>query len=98
MRAVSVGGIALGIVPGTTFDEVEIPFPPGAVVLLYTDGLIEARRGRELYGTERLDAVLAGCRGVRTDELVRRVVADCRAFGGELTDDVAVVAIRRAGP
>jgi serine phosphatase RsbU (regulator of sigma subunit) len=87
--------IALGIEPKQTFEEVEIPLPPGAAIVLYTDGVIEARRDRELYGVERLDAVLRKCRGLSPEGLVRRVVEDCRAFGGELTDDVAVVAIKR---
>ncbi len=88
-------GIALGIDADQDFLQVEVPLPVGAVVVLYTDGVIEARRERELYGVERLDAVLGDCRGLSVDELVAKVVADCRAFGGELTDDVAVVAIER---
>jgi serine phosphatase RsbU (regulator of sigma subunit) len=95
VETISAPGIALGIEPDQDFREVRVPLPPGAAVVLYTDGVIEARRERQLYGTERLDAVLARCRGLSADELVRKVVADCRAFGGELTDDVAVVAIRR---
>jgi serine phosphatase RsbU (regulator of sigma subunit) len=94
VRAVTASGIALGIEPAQDFEEVRIPLPPGAAIVLYTDGVIEARRDRELYGTERLDAVLAGCRGSSVHEIVQRVVADCRAFGGELTDDVAVVALK----
>jgi serine phosphatase RsbU (regulator of sigma subunit) len=95
VRAVTASGMALGIEPDQEFEEVRIPFPPGAALVLYTDGVIEARRDRELYGTERLDAVLADCSAVSAEELVRRVVEDCRAYGGELTDDVAVVAIKR---
>jgi serine phosphatase RsbU (regulator of sigma subunit) len=95
VQAVSASGMALGIEPDQEFEEVQIPFPPGAALVLYTDGVIEARRDHELYGTERLDAVLAKCSAVSADELVQRVVEDCRAYGGELTDDVAVVAIKR---
>ena len=95
VQAISAPGMALGIAAGERFQEVRVPLPPGAAVVLYTDGVIEARRDRVLYGTERLDAVLARCRGLDADTLVRKVVDDCRAFGGELTDDVAVVAIRR---
>ena len=51
-----------------------------------------ARRSAPELGSEGL----AQRTGHRTpDELVRKVVEDCRAFGGELTDDVAVVAIKR---
>jgi serine phosphatase RsbU (regulator of sigma subunit) len=95
VEAVVAPGIALGIEPNQTFTEVRVPFPVGATIVLYTDGVIEARRDRELYGTERLDAVLGDCRGLSPEGLAAKVVADCRAFGGELTDDVAVVAIKR---
>ncbi|HEY6031481.1 MAG TPA: GAF domain-containing SpoIIE family protein phosphatase, partial [Gaiellaceae bacterium] len=94
VEAIRAPGIALGIESAQEFEEVTVPFPPGSSVVLYTDGVIEARRERELYGEERLDAVLAGCRGLSADELVERVVEDCRAFGGALTDDVAVVCIK----
>jgi serine phosphatase RsbU (regulator of sigma subunit) len=95
VEGVVVGGMALGIEPKQTFEEVEILLPRGAAIVLYTDGVIEARRDRELYGVERLDAVLARCTGCSAEEIVQAVVADCRAYGGELTDDVAVVAIKR---
>ena len=51
VEAVERRGIALGIDPGRTFDEVDVAAPPGATIILYTDGVIEARRDRELYGT-----------------------------------------------
>ena len=38
---------------------------PGSVVVLYTDGVIEARRDGELYGEERLDRLLAEARAPR---------------------------------
>ncbi|HET8607858.1 MAG TPA: SpoIIE family protein phosphatase [Gaiellaceae bacterium] len=94
VEAIRAPGIALGIERDQDFTEVCVPFPPGAAIVLYTDGVIEARRERELYGEERLDAVLSRCRGLSAAALVERVVADCRAFGGELTDDVAAICIR----
>jgi sigma-B regulation protein RsbU (phosphoserine phosphatase) len=70
--------------------------PPGAAVVLYTDGVIEARRGGELYGTDRLDALLERRRDLGARELAHAIVADCRAFaGGELTDDCAIVVLKR---
>ena len=50
-------GLALGIDAGPEVrGGARRSSPPGAAVVLYTDGVIEARRGGELYGTERLDA------------------------------------------
>jgi serine phosphatase RsbU (regulator of sigma subunit) len=70
--------------------------PPGGSLVLYTDGVVEARRDGELYGTERLDALLAEHHALPPRELAERVAEDARSWaGGELTDDLAVVVIRR---
>ncbi|MGH2921122.1 MAG: SpoIIE family protein phosphatase, partial [Gaiellaceae bacterium] len=76
--------------------EVRAPFPPGATVCLYTDGIVEARRGDEQFGLARLDAALAAGSALSAQELAEQVVADCRAFAGaDLVDDCAIVVIRR---
>jgi serine phosphatase RsbU (regulator of sigma subunit) len=68
----------------------------GDAVVLYTDGVIEARREGELYGVERLDRILAERASLAPAELAQAVLADCRSFArGELTDDCAVVVVRR---
>jgi serine phosphatase RsbU (regulator of sigma subunit) len=96
VRALAAGGLALGIDPGQHYDEVREALPTGGVVVLYTDGVIEARREREFFGLERLDDVLVRKRELPAAELAQAVLAECRAFaGGELADDCAVVVIRR---
>jgi serine phosphatase RsbU (regulator of sigma subunit) len=65
--------------------------------VLYTDGVIEARREHELFGTERLDEVLAHHAARPAQEIADAVVAACRAFaGGALADDCAIVVIKRS--
>jgi sigma-B regulation protein RsbU (phosphoserine phosphatase) len=99
VRELAVSGLALGIEGGQTYREVREPLPPGASVVLYTDGVLEARSDRELYGVERLDRLLARGVELTPEELALAVLADCRSFaGGDLTDDCAVVVIRRAAP
>jgi serine phosphatase RsbU (regulator of sigma subunit) len=88
-------GLALGIRGGQEYEEARAELPPGAAVVLYTDGVVEARRDGELYGTERLDAFLCEHRDLPPEELARGVVAACRTFaGGEVSDDCAVVVAR----
>jgi serine phosphatase RsbU (regulator of sigma subunit) len=89
-------GLALGIDDDQAYEASFGELAPGATVVLYTDGVIEARRGGELYGTSRLDALLTERRTLGARELAHAIVADCRAFaGGELSDDCAVVVLKR---
>jgi serine phosphatase RsbU (regulator of sigma subunit) len=92
----AAGGVALGIDAGQRYDEVAVELTPGDAVVLYTDGVVEARRDQELYGVARLDAVLAANAGASAEQLAAAVLADCRAYaGGELVDDCAVVVVKR---
>jgi serine phosphatase RsbU (regulator of sigma subunit) len=94
--ALEAAGLVLGVAAGQEYEEVRVELPHDGAVVLYTDGVIETRRDGELYGGERLDAVLAANAALPAQELARAVVEDCRAFaGGELTDDCAVVVIKR---
>ncbi len=98
VRPVGGTGLVLGIDGGQEYDEERVAFPPGATLVLYTDGVVEARHGGELYGSERLDELLATRRGLPARALASAVAEDARAFAqGELSDDLAVVAIRRVG-
>lgn len=51
-------GPLLGRFAGAAFQEVEVPFRPGDRLLLYTDGLVEARRSEEPFGEPRLRDLL----------------------------------------
>jgi serine phosphatase RsbU (regulator of sigma subunit) len=89
-------GLVLGIDSGQEYEAVRAELPPGASLVLYTDGVVEARRNRELYGVERLDALLEARRELHARALAHAVTEDAREFaGGELSDDLAVVVIRR---
>jgi serine phosphatase RsbU (regulator of sigma subunit) len=95
VESLPAGGLALGIIGDQSYEEIRIPYAPGEAVVLYTDGVIEARRGRELYGTPRLDDFLRRNSGLGARALADAVLADCRAFaGGPLLDDCAVVVVR----
>jgi len=88
-------GLALGIDTDQEYEVARDELPPGTTVVLYTDGVIEARRDGELYGEERLDDLLRRRAELGPQELAEAVLADCKSFaGGELSDDCAVVCLR----
>jgi serine phosphatase RsbU (regulator of sigma subunit) len=91
----AVKGLALGIAGSQHYEVQRIQLEPGDAAVLYTDGLLEARRDGELYGEERLDAALAANAGLPAEELAKLLVEDCRAFAGDLGDDCAVVVVKR---
>src|SRR5205814_37855 len=96
VRSLGTAGLALGIEPGQSYKELRDELPIGGALVVYTDGVIEARHGAQIYGEERLDALLASQAGLGAAPLARAVVDDCRAFAGsDLADDCAVVVIRR---
>jgi sigma-B regulation protein RsbU (phosphoserine phosphatase) len=96
VTGLDVHGLVLGIDPGQHYDEVRAKLDAGDAVVLYTDGVIEARWENELYGVERLDRVLSEHRNLAPGELARVVLDDCRSFArGELADDCAVVVVKR---
>jgi serine phosphatase RsbU (regulator of sigma subunit) len=89
-------GLVLGIDGGQEYAESHAELPVGASLVLYTDGVIEARRDGELYGDDRLDALLAQRHELPARALAAAVAADARDFaGGDLSDDLAVVVIRK---
>ena len=97
VESISASGLALGIDAPQAYATVTEQFPPGAIVVVYTDGVIEARRGGEQFGVERLDALLAQHRALPPQEIAQAALAACREWTGhELTDDFAVVVVKRA--
>jgi serine phosphatase RsbU (regulator of sigma subunit) len=96
VEPLDAAGLALGIDPGQSYEELRAELPAGGLVVLYTDGVIEARRGGELYGVERLDASASEHRALPAAEIARLLIEDCRAWSeGELADDCALVVLKR---
>src|SRR3712207_3446303 len=84
----------LGVDPGAPRVEHSAPMPPGATLLLYTDGLIE-RRGATLdAGLAWLLDAVSGMQGLSLEELCDRLLA---VLPSALDDDVALLAVRSVG-
>jgi serine phosphatase RsbU (regulator of sigma subunit) len=97
VEGVAAHGLALGIDAPQAYETVTAAFPPGATVVVYTDGVVEARRRGEQFGIERLDALLSEHRALPALEIAETALVACREWSdnGELTDDFAVVVIKR---
>ena len=96
VRPLEARGFMLGIVPDERFGERTAELDPGDRVVLYTDGLVEARNEiGELYGTDRLAAALAEHGREPADRLLSALLGSQRAFSGtaKLTDDLTAVVL-----
>jgi len=86
-------GPLLGALVDVDYDQGSAAFAPGDVLLVYTDGVTEARRGNKFFGEERVTRALIA--GGTAREVVDRVLDDVRRYAeGDLRDDVAIVAVR----
>jgi serine phosphatase RsbU (regulator of sigma subunit) len=90
-------GLPLGIRETTTYEDRRIAFAPGDLMFAFTDGLVEARKGGQLYGAERLEDALVENNSLvpDLDQLVRVVFDDVRGWAGRLNDDAVALAVRR---
>ena len=73
---------------------------PGGKLIIYTDGLTEARdEGRDFYGEERLERLLATLDCPDAQPVIDEILADLDLFHpGRLSDDVTLVVACRTAP
>ncbi len=96
VTGLACNGLALGIDVAQTYEQASAQLAPGGMVVLYTDGVVESRANRELFGLERLDQVLSSHAAGPAQVVADAVLAACRSFaGGDLPDDCAIVVLRR---
>ncbi len=88
-------GLPLGADADSDYEEGKITLESGCVLLLYTDGVSEARSGISMLGEEGVGEELAVCRELASGEVANCVYRRAAEFaGGELKDDVAILAVR----
>jgi len=96
VRKLHATGPLLMLDPKGTFTSRELEMRNGDLVLMYTDGLIEARSGEQLFGDERVAQILRRDPGQQADVLCKSLREAARDFSAApLGDDVAILAIRR---
>ncbi|MEU6918021.1 PP2C family protein-serine/threonine phosphatase [Streptomyces olindensis] len=90
------GGLLVGILPGAPIGTAETVLAPGDTLVLYTDGLTEARTGPgrdDLYGEDALRAFGAGHAPAGPREVITALTGLLESFGDGLDDDTALLAL-----
>jgi serine phosphatase RsbU (regulator of sigma subunit) len=84
----------IGAVPGYDFLHHERYLAADENLVLYSDGISEARRGDEFFGEERVKDTLAGLQGRPLQVLVEGLIEEALRFSANgFSDDVAVLAV-----
>ena len=76
------------------FAAVDLTLAPGDAIVLYTDGITEARRAGELFGERRLQRVVGDLYGKPAAAIAEAVRAAALEFAGVLRDDFEILVLR----
>ncbi|MFI9809999.1 PP2C family protein-serine/threonine phosphatase [Streptomyces sp. NPDC052301] len=90
------GGLLVGILPEARFTTATTTLAPGDTLLLYTDGLTEARTGTDrtsLYGDDGLLAFATRHAGEPPHAVIQALTGLLDSFGDGLDDDTALLAL-----
>jgi sigma-B regulation protein RsbU (phosphoserine phosphatase) len=90
-------GLPAGLLAGRGYAQEDVQLDAGDLLFFYTDGCPETDNDQEeMFGAERLEALLAVSGLVRPDEVLQHVEAALRSFRGskEPFDDATMMAVR----
>ncbi|MCM2254971.1 MAG: SpoIIE family protein phosphatase [Vicinamibacteria bacterium] len=93
-------GPVVGGMPGVAYRESRMTLAAGEQLLLYTDGVTEARDAqRGFFGEARLRGLIERGGALTARQAVEAVIADVEAFeqGVEQADDITVLVVSYAG-
>jgi len=101
LETLEPSGRPLGMLPGVTYVEGSLDLEPGDLLVVYSDGLVEARNAAEEdFGVERLRRLLPELRGLTVEAAGGRLLAEVDRFVGEerLHDDLSLVTVLGCSP
>ncbi|MEX0600374.1 MAG: GAF domain-containing SpoIIE family protein phosphatase [Rhodothermales bacterium] len=99
VRVLEKAGIALGALEKARYELDQVRIPEGGVLLLYSDGVSEARNAqREEFGEDRLRDVLATSRGGSASDVLDAITARLAEHvdGVEQHDDTTLLVVKRS--
>jgi len=92
-------GLIIGVKEDFSYEQESLKLEEGDILLLYTDGLIEAEdEDKELFGEQRLAELLSANCHLPPQELITYIVEQVRLFSGHnsFQDDVSMVVMHVA--
>ncbi len=93
-------GIILGGLEDQKYGSKTVGIGPGDVAVLYTDGVTESiNASEEMFGEERLKALISSHAHLSAEELIGRIFDAVTAFAGDQPqfDDITLMVIKGVG-
>lgn len=100
VERLDAGGPVLGLLPGVRYRQAEVPVHPGDLLVVFSDGILEAANSQDQeFGEERVIASVERNWRLPPGELCAAILADVRAFlGKELPQDDQTLLVVRLNP
>lgn len=95
IQAVGEPGTAIGLLEVVETADTVLMLKPGDAIVAFTDGVTEARLGREFFGEEGLAEVLEQLRGASADTIAEGVLEAVLRYQEQVAaDDIAVLVLQ----
>ena len=95
VETVTAEGVALALLEDTEYTATVFELAPGDTMLLYTDGVTEARGADGMFGEQRLVSTLSGLAGLKASAVTDQIaIAVTSHLDDHQRDDIALVALR----
>ena len=94
---VKAEGFPLGMFPSATYEEFNVATQPGDAIVFVSDGILDAENEKgDMYGEDRLAALLCGSRDLPAQHIANAILSDVTQFQGtkDRFDDETIIVLR----
>jgi serine phosphatase RsbU (regulator of sigma subunit) len=90
-------GMLLGVFPNVHFEEATITLAHGDALILYTDGITEARHEQDMFGETRLETAIHAAAHAPATQLAQTILDAVDHFSANTpqSDDITLVVVKR---
>ncbi len=93
ITAIEDGNVPVGLTEDSSYNEFKQQLQPGDRIILFSDGLTEARKGKEFFGDERFFDLIRKSRDKSVKNAIKFITAEVKAWLGSVapTDDISLM-------
>lgn len=98
LQRLSTGGMVVGFMPNSSYEQETVPLTPGSRLVLYSDGITEAMDAADTeFGEARLESLATDHRGNPAADFIEAAMSAVRAHAGDTpqSDDMTLVVVGR---